>query len=56
MLDTKNSDSSDITDYNDAKYRVLYNYLLRNESGVTINFWESSTTLSLLQQFCKVII
>ncbi|KAN0032960.1 hypothetical protein ACTFIV_006902 [Dictyostelium citrinum] len=35
-----------------SEYRVLYNYLLRNESGVNINFW-STTTLPLLQQFCK---
>ena len=38
-----------------SKYRVLYNHLLRNESGVTINFWESSTTMTLLRQFCNVI-
>jgi AP-5 complex subunit zeta-1 len=37
------------------KYRVLYNYLLRNESGVTINFWDSSTTLGLITNFCKEI-
>ena len=34
--------------------RVLYNYLLRNESGVSINFWENASTLPLLQEFCKV--
>jgi hypothetical protein len=43
------------SDLNEIKYRVLYNYLLRNESGVTINFWDSSTTSSLLLQFCKDI-
>eukprot|EP01133_Synstelium_polycarpum_P015220 gene15220-18011_t len=45
----------DVADVNDtawSEYRVLYNYLLRNESGVTINFW-STTTVPLLQQFCK---
>ncbi|EGG19991.1 hypothetical protein DFA_07106 [Cavenderia fasciculata] len=45
----------DINDLNDtawSEYRVLYNYLLRNESGVSINFW-STTTLPLLQQFCR---
>jgi len=36
------------------KFRVLYNYVLRNESGVSINFWDSSTTLERLQEFCKV--
>ncbi|KYR00749.1 hypothetical protein DLAC_02792 [Tieghemostelium lacteum] len=35
-----------------SEFRVLYNYLLRNESGVNINFW-SSTTLPLLYQLCK---
>merc|ERR1719378_1606080 len=33
--------------------RAINHYLLRNESGVTINFWESDTTLPLLKQFCK---
>eukprot|EP01132_Coremiostelium_polycephalum_P005947 gene5947-7406_t len=42
----------DINDTAWSEYRVLYNYLLRNESGVNINFW-STTTLPLLQQFCK---
>ncbi|GAM28515.1 hypothetical protein SAMD00019534_116910 [Acytostelium subglobosum LB1] len=45
----------DVGDVNDtawSEYRVLYNYLLRNESGVNINFW-SSTTLPLLYQFSK---
>ncbi|EGC39537.1 hypothetical protein DICPUDRAFT_74957 [Dictyostelium purpureum] len=43
---------SDVVDTAWSEYRVLYNYLLRNESGVNINFW-STTTLPLLQQFCK---
>lgn len=32
-------------------YRLLFNLLLRKESGVTINFWESSNTLALLKSF-----
>eukprot|EP01125_Pyxidicula_operculata_P018637 TRINITY_DN6633_c0_g1_i1.p1 TRINITY_DN6633_c0_g1~~TRINITY_DN6633_c0_g1_i1.p1 ORF type:complete len:681 (-),score=91.62 TRINITY_DN6633_c0_g1_i1:599-2377(-) len=36
-----------------SRYRVLYNYLLRNESGVTVNWWGSSTTHEILQSFCK---
>jgi hypothetical protein len=42
------------TETNKNKYRVLYNFLLRNESGVTINLWDSSTALSLIQSFCQV--
>lgn len=37
-----------------SEFRVLYNYVLRNESGVSINFWESSTTLEKLHDFFKV--
>ncbi len=37
-----------------GEFRVLYNHFLRNESGVTINFWHASTALTLIQQFCKV--
>ncbi len=37
-----------------SEFRVLYNYVLRNESGVSINFWESSTTLERLHEFFKV--
>lgn len=36
-----------------SEYRVLYNHLLRNESGASINFW-ATTTLPLIQKFCKV--
>ena len=36
------------------EFRVLYNYVLRNESGVSINFWEASTTLEKLHDFFKV--
>ena len=35
-------------------FRVLYNYLLRNESGVSINFWENDATMPILLQFCNV--
>lgn len=28
--------------------------MLRNESGVSINFWESDTTLQLLNKFSRV--
>jgi len=45
-------DSGDVMDTAWSENRVLYNYLLRNESGVNINFW-SSTTIPLLYQFCK---
>lgn len=38
----------------ESQYKNLYNYLLRNESGIKINFWDSPTTLNILQQFCKV--
>ncbi|KAL6077164.1 hypothetical protein QOT17_002464 [Balamuthia mandrillaris] len=43
------------SEYDEAtnEYRVLYNYILRNESGVSINFWKSSTTFGLLQEFCR---
>ena len=37
-----------------SPYRVLYNHLLRNESGAPLNFWELETTLPLIQDFCKV--
>ncbi|KAF2078457.1 hypothetical protein CYY_000207 [Polysphondylium violaceum] len=43
---------ADVMDTAWSENRVLYNYLLRNESGVNINFW-SSTTMPLLNQFCK---
>lgn len=33
--------------------RVLFNYLLRDQSGVTINFWQTSSTLPILLDFCK---
>ena len=33
-------------------YRVLYNHVLRSESGVSINFWESTTTAELMATFC----
>jgi len=33
--------------------RAIFHYLLRNESGVSVNFWDSDTTLPLLQSFCK---
>lgn len=37
-----------------SELRVIFNYLLRNEAGLSINFWETSTTLPLLQEFCRV--
>lgn len=36
-----------------SPYRVLYNHLLRNESGSYLNFWEMENTLPLLQELCK---
>ncbi|KNC54951.1 uncharacterized protein AMSG_12329 [Thecamonas trahens ATCC 50062] len=38
-----------------AVYRVLYNYVLRTEAGVSINFWESTTTAELMSSFCAEI-
>ena len=40
--------------FEEGSTRVLYNYLLRNESGVNINFWASSTTRPLLNAFCDI--
>jgi len=36
------------------EFRALQNYVLRSESGVSINFWESDATLQLLHRFSKV--
>lgn len=36
-------------------YRLLFNLLLRKESGVTINFWESTNTLALLKGFLNEV-
>jgi AP-5 complex subunit zeta-1 len=36
---------------NTGRYRVLYNYLLRNESGASVNWWDSAR--EILDQFCK---
>lgn len=36
-----------------AEMRVLFNYLLRDQSGVTINFWQTSSTLPILLDFCQ---
>lgn len=33
-------------------YRVLYNHFLRNENGVTVNLWDSIS--SLVDQFVMV--
>lgn len=46
--------AEDSADSNESQYRVIYNHLLRNESGASINFWAQPATLVLLQQFCKV--
>jgi len=35
-----------------SEFRVLYNHLLRNESGGPINFW-GTTTLPIIQKYCK---
>lgn len=37
------------------KYGVLFHLLLRKESGIVINFWDSSQTLSLLRDFIKEV-
>lgn len=36
-------------------YRVLYNYLLRNEGGVPVNWWSSPTTRSIINAFCHEV-
>lgn len=45
---------NEVPDLSSSEYRVLYNYLLRNESGVSINFWENDATWPLIQSFCAV--
>jgi hypothetical protein len=52
---TGNNNLSLETSIEDVKnrYRVLYNCLLRNESGVAINLWDPSTTRAIVQNFCK---
>ncbi len=34
-------------------FRAIFNHLLRNESGVPINFWESSATFPLMKKLCE---
>lgn len=37
-----------------SPFRVLYNYLLRNESGVSLNWWNQEGTRMMLNSFCDV--
>jgi len=36
------------------KYSMLFNLILRKESGIVINFWDNSQTLLLVTNFCAV--
>eukprot|EP00002_Diphylleia_rotans_P024567 TRINITY_DN4860_c0_g1_i1.p1 TRINITY_DN4860_c0_g1~~TRINITY_DN4860_c0_g1_i1.p1 ORF type:complete len:482 (-),score=94.74 TRINITY_DN4860_c0_g1_i1:110-1555(-) len=40
-------------DFGQSPFRAMFNYILRNESGVSINFWESSTTFDLLRSYSE---
>lgn len=35
------------------EYHAMFNYILRNESGVSINFWSSPETWAMLVTFCR---
>eukprot|EP01127_Copromyxa_protea_P023055 TRINITY_DN8537_c0_g1_i1.p1 TRINITY_DN8537_c0_g1~~TRINITY_DN8537_c0_g1_i1.p1 ORF type:complete len:833 (+),score=161.78 TRINITY_DN8537_c0_g1_i1:49-2547(+) len=39
-----------------AQFRVLYNYLLRNESGVSVNWWSQEGTRIMINTFCNELI
>jgi AP-5 complex subunit zeta-1 len=45
--------SNSVREMMSDKYGVLFHLLLRKESGVVINFWDSSQTLSLVKDFCR---
>ncbi len=36
-------------------FHVLYNYMLRNESGIALNLWDGDATFAVLQMFCKSV-
>jgi len=57
--ETLSSSSLHYQNYSDTaaeRYQLLFNMLLRKESGVVINFWDYQQTLELVRDFCNVCV
>jgi len=57
LIQTKTQENMNLPEgasgYDQSPYRVLFNYLLRSESGVSMNWWAQPNTRSIIDLFCK---